>query len=269
MLRFPPRRILVAVELSKESLYAWNAAKGIAERFGATLEAVWCVEPVATELSVLRNLSHNAAFRAESMRRLRARLGPGSRLHAVNGDPILAIGRIARDRAYDLIVIGTHHRPGVARLVQSSVAEAVVRSAPCPVLIVPGPWRPPRRILAPVHEAGYAHRGLLAAAVVARAYKGQLLLLEVASDRANTPHSVKRLSAQAARLPAAVLRDLRPKVEVRVGNPVREILRAERARDMVVLVAHKKSLLGDMVLGTTVERVLRHSRIPVLAIPSS
>ena len=43
MLRFPPRRILVAVEFSKESLYAWQAAKAISEGFGSSLEAVWCI----------------------------------------------------------------------------------------------------------------------------------------------------------------------------------------------------------------------------------
>jgi nucleotide-binding universal stress UspA family protein len=61
---------------------------------------------------------------------------------------------------------------------------------------------------------------------------------------------------------------VRPELEVRVGNPVKEILLAGHDRDLVVLVAHRKSLLGDLVLGATVERVLRHSRIPVLAIPS-
>ena len=80
--------------------------------------------------------------------------------------------------------------------------------------------------------------------------------------------AAKRMSAQAEKLPPALFRAARPKLEVRVGNPVKEILRAGRARDLVVLVAHRKSLLGDMVLGTTVERVLRHCRIPVLAIPS-
>lgn len=268
MLRFPPRRILVAVEFSKESLYAWNAAKAIAERFGAVLEAVWCVEPAVTEMTGLRNLSRAPGYRAEGLRRLRARLGPGARLHVVNGDPIAAIRRLARDRACDLLVMGTSRRLGIERWVQGSVAEAVVRGAPCPVLVVPRPWRSPRKVLAPVNEASYAHRGLLAAAVVARAYGGRLTMLEVVAKPALAPYSAKRMRLQAAKLPAAVIRDLCPELQVRVGNPVKEILRAERAQDMIVLVVHRKSLFGDMVMGTTVERVLRHSRIPVLAMPS-
>jgi nucleotide-binding universal stress UspA family protein len=256
------------VEFTKASLHAWEAAKEIAERFGATIEAVWCAGPTVTELRALQNLSRRPGFRGEALKRLRARLGPGARLHAVNGEAAFAIARLARGRSSDLIVIGTHHRTGLARWVQGSTAEAVLHHAPCPVLIIPRAWRAPRWILAPVHGAAYARRGLLAAAVLARAYKGRLSMVEVVADPVKGPYAAKRISAQAQKLPPAVRRDVRPELEVRVGDPVREILRAEHDRDLVVLVAHRKSLLGDMVLGTTVERVLRHSRIPVLAIPS-
>jgi nucleotide-binding universal stress UspA family protein len=268
LLRFPPRRILVAVESSKESLYAWNAAKEIAKRYGAGLEAIWCVAPVATEMTGLPGLSRAPSYRAESLRRLRARLGPGARLHAVDGDPAVTIRRVARERRCDLIVLGTRPRPELARWVQGSVAEAVIRGASCPVLVVPRAWRAPRKILAPVHGAGYARRGLMAAAVLARAYGGRLTMLEVVDKPSLAVISAKRMSVQAGKLPASVFRAAPPEYEVRVGDPVREILRAERARDMVVLVAHRKSFLGDMFKGTTVERVLRRSRLPVLAIPS-
>ena len=268
MLKFPPRRILVAVELSKASLYAWDAAREIAGRFGASLEAVWCLEPVATELSGLQSLSRKPASRGEALKRLRSRLGPDARLHAVNGEPAFILPRLARDLRCDLIVVGTHRRAGLVRWVQGSVAEAVVHKAPCPVLIVPRAWRAPRWVLAPVNGAAYARRGLLAAAVLARAYKGRLAMVEVAPDSAQGPYAAKRVSVQAEKIPAAVRRDVRPELEVRVGDPVKEILLAGHDRDLVVLVAHRKSLLGDLVLGTTVERVLRHSRIPVLAIPS-
>lgn len=248
MLRFPPRRILVAVEFSKASLFAWEAANEIAARFGAVLEAVWCVEPAATELS---GLARRPGYRAEGLKRLRARLGRGARLHCVNGEPAFAIPRLARDRAFDLIVMGAHRRSGLVRLVQGSAAEAVVHDAPCPVLLVPRAWRAPRWILAPVHEAPYARRGLRAAAVLARAYKGRLAILEVVPDAVKGPYAAKRVSVEAERLPPAVRRDVVPELEVRAGNPVEEILLAARERDLIVLTAHRKSLLGDFVVGTT------------------
>lgn len=253
MLRFPPRRILAAVEPDAVSLHAWEAAREVAARFGATLEAVWCVVP---------------GQRLDALKRLRARLGPGARVHALKGDPVSALRRLARDLRVDLLVLGTHHRPGIVRWVQGSVAEAVVHSAPCPVLVVPRAWREPRWVLAPVHGAPYARRGLLAAAVLARAYKARLTMLEVVEERDKASYAATRVSVQARKLPPAMALAVRPELEVRIGPPVKEILRAERGRDLLVLVAHRKSLLGDIVLGATVERVLRHSRIPVLTIPS-
>ncbi len=253
MLRFPPRRILAAVESSSASLHAWEAAREIADRFGAALEAVWCPAP---------------GERPGALARLRARLGPGARVHAVKGEPVAAIRRVARDRRVDLIVMGTHHRPGIVRWVQGSTAEAVVHDAPCPVLIVPRAWKAPGWVLAPVHGEPYARRGLLAAAVLARAYKARLTVLEVVEDGGKRPFAATRLSARARTLPPDLVRAVRPELEVRAGHPVKEILRAERGRDLLVLVAHRKSLLGTVVLGATVERVLRHSRLPLLAIPS-
>jgi nucleotide-binding universal stress UspA family protein len=54
-----------------------------------------------------------------------------------------AIVGFARDDATDLIVMSSHGRTGVRRLVLGSVAEAVARTAPCPVLLVRRPEEPP------------------------------------------------------------------------------------------------------------------------------
>jgi nucleotide-binding universal stress UspA family protein len=50
-----------------------------------------------------------------------------------------AITSFARDAGVDLVVLASHGRTGLARLVIGSVAEAVVRTAPCPVLVVKPP----------------------------------------------------------------------------------------------------------------------------------
>lgn len=55
------------------------------------------------------------------------------------GDPADAIVRIAEAEHIDLIVMGTHGRRGLSRLLMGSVAESVVRAAPCPVLTVKQP----------------------------------------------------------------------------------------------------------------------------------
>lgn len=55
------------------------------------------------------------------------------------GDPAAAILQIARERQCDLIVLGTHGRTGLPRLLMGSVAEKVLREATCPVLVVKPP----------------------------------------------------------------------------------------------------------------------------------
>ena len=54
----------------------------------------------------------------------------------VEGIPFVEILRVATEGDYDLLVLGTHGRTGLKHLVFGSVAERVVRKAPCPVLIV-------------------------------------------------------------------------------------------------------------------------------------
>jgi nucleotide-binding universal stress UspA family protein len=57
----------------------------------------------------------------------------------VTGDPATAIVELAREENVDLIVMGTHGRTGLRRLLMGSIAEAVVRTAPCPVLTYKSP----------------------------------------------------------------------------------------------------------------------------------
>lgn len=52
----------------------------------------------------------------------------------ITGDPAHAIVRLAKDEHVDMIVLGTHGRTGLSRMLMGSVAEAIVRRAECPVL---------------------------------------------------------------------------------------------------------------------------------------
>src|SRR5215204_754842 len=59
----------------------------------------------------------------------------------VTGDPADAVVRLAEDDDADLIVLGSHGRTGLTRLLMGSVAEAIVRKAHCPVLVYKQPVR--------------------------------------------------------------------------------------------------------------------------------
>jgi nucleotide-binding universal stress UspA family protein len=57
----------------------------------------------------------------------------------MEGDPAEVIVHVAREGSFDLVVLGTHGRTGLGRVLMGSVAEQVVRKAPCPVLTVRTP----------------------------------------------------------------------------------------------------------------------------------
>ena len=61
----------------------------------------------------------------------------------LTGEPAHALTRLANEEDADLIVMGTHGRTGLFRLLMGSVAEAVVRRAPCPVLTYKQPAQQP------------------------------------------------------------------------------------------------------------------------------
>ena len=57
----------------------------------------------------------------------------------VTGSPVTEILAVAEDKKVDLIVMASHGRTGLSRLLMGSVAEGVMREAPCPVLVVRQP----------------------------------------------------------------------------------------------------------------------------------
>ena len=70
------------------------------------------------------------------------------------GDAATQILRIAQETGCDLIVLGTHGRTGLGRLLMGSVAEQVLRTATCPVLTVRAPFPPSEAEGAPAIEQG-------------------------------------------------------------------------------------------------------------------
>lgn len=270
MIRFPPKKILVPFDFTEVSMAAWRQGKSLARRFGASLEAVYTEDLMPSEQFLnwpLERPMMGPRVRKEILARMHAKLGEGAVIHVTEGDAVVVILRYARTLNPDLIVMGTHARSGFERLRLGSVTEAVTRLSPVPVLTVRKfNDNPIRNILAPVNFESYAHCGLLYAAAAADALKAKLTALHVSeSDEFDAQF---RLSSLVRTVSPSMPPGVRPAQEVRMGKPIEEILTAARRCDLIVLVAHRKSLLKDLVLGTTVERVLRYSPAPVLSVPS-
>lgn len=139
-------RVLVPSDFSECSGRALDYAKTVADRFGASLDLLNVVPnpyvAAASEVNVPLPQEFLDELEGEARQQLEAALSPAerSRFHAQVsvqiGDPLLAITEYAKANAIDLIVMGTHGRTGLAHVVLGSVAERVVRTAPCPVLTV-------------------------------------------------------------------------------------------------------------------------------------
>lgn len=267
MIGFPPKRILVAYDLSDASRIAWRHAAAVAERCGASLEIV-CVDPWVPGVEVVPP-PDLTRMRIRSMRaEIRGAIGEGPRITILQGDPAAGILGLARTRRAGLIVVGAHNRSGFKRALLGSVAEAVIRSSSFPVLVARGPVRPVRSILVPVNFTNYAQYGLVYAAYAAAAMKARLTALHVDEESAGIGTSELALCRIFHRLPLEIRRNCRPKPEVAYGDVVEGILKKESSHDWLVMVAHKKNFLKDALFGTTVEKLLRRSPIPMLSVPA-
>lgn len=140
-------RILVPTDFSLTADAALDYARALAAKFGASLHLLHVLEdPVTsgplTPTSSLEASTFQSTLLDDARLRLAHRALPGplaqmrATTDAIAGTATRAIVEYAATHGIDLIVMGTHGRTGVAHLLIGSVAERVVRTAPCPVLTV-------------------------------------------------------------------------------------------------------------------------------------
>jgi universal stress protein A len=143
------KQILVPTDFSENSEVAGRYARAMAEAFGAQLHLMHVLEdPYAATLDPL-SFVPSQTFYEEIEEQTRARLTrllvewqplqPHVEVVASRGSAFVEIIRYAKDHGIDLIVLGTHGRGPVAHMLMGSVAQRVVRKAPCPVLTVRHP----------------------------------------------------------------------------------------------------------------------------------
>jgi universal stress protein A len=142
------RRILVPIDFSASSNAALALAKRMATTSGASLHLLHVLEDrfnaaaYATDFYAVPPAGLTDSWLEGAQGLLDTQLTPNEQVffrstHEVKfGSPARDIARYAAANDIDLIVMGTHGRGGVHHLLMGSVAERVVRAAPCPVLTV-------------------------------------------------------------------------------------------------------------------------------------
>lgn len=130
------RLILVPLDGSAPSLAALDHAATLATDYDARVEVLHVI-PERDPLSPAARAEIESAMNA-GVARAKEMLGDSVSFRTVIGDPTREIVEHAK-RGVDLVVMGTHGRVGRLHSLLGSVAEGVVRNAPCPVLTVRDP----------------------------------------------------------------------------------------------------------------------------------
>jgi nucleotide-binding universal stress UspA family protein len=140
------RRILAPTDFSELSKQGLQSALELAEAFGAKLLLLYVVEPppypvegiVPSHLgaTMLDDLERQATNDLAQMLSETQASNMDVARRVVVGIPYRKIVDVAEEEKIDLIVMTTHGRTGLSHLVMGSVAEKIVRTAPCPVLTI-------------------------------------------------------------------------------------------------------------------------------------
>jgi nucleotide-binding universal stress UspA family protein len=293
-------RILCPVDFSDFSRRTLDYAVTLARWYGASVTALHVRPPVVPTSAALAPYAPVEPVPLtpgdlEAVRRQIAALIPAAAHaqlvidpQAVEGDPAHEI--LAEAAAADLIVMGTHGRSGFERLVLGSVAETVLRKAPCSLLTIPfaavqAAETVPvlfRRIVAAVDFSEVSMRALNEAAGLAAEADAHLTALHVIEvpehlalwiDRVDGIGHVRAWAEAAARhMRAAIGPQTREyaRVDQRVetGKAYREILRVadEQRADLIVIGAHGHGVIERLFVGSTAQHVVRRAPCPVLVV---
>jgi nucleotide-binding universal stress UspA family protein len=195
------------------------------------------------------------------------------------------INDYASEQDIDLIVMGTHGRRGVGRFVLGSVAEEVVRQAPCSVMTVRADdtgTPPPTidRMLVPVDLSEFTVPLHRAALEVAATYSAHIDLLHVIEPlpfpvplvgavtiHDLVPDPTERSTEQLTRLVETVRHpDVSVTPHVTEGHAARSIIQQADAlgADLIMMASHGLSGIEGFLLGSVTARVARRARCPVL-----
>lgn len=198
-----------------------------------------------------------------------------------------AIVSYVEDHDVDLVVMGTHGRRGLQRMLIGSVAEEVLRTAPCPVLTVRAgeevaPAWNVRNILAPVDFSEASTGAVQHAKELALTYGAQITLLHAVEEvmypsaygmemaDVPGPEVIDRVEKSLAEMAKEEIGYEHVVVDSVIGYAPSTILdyTAENDVDLIVISTHGRSGIERLLLGSVTERIIRRASVPVFVVKS-
>lgn len=138
----PFKTILFTTDFSPASRTAFEVASALARDYKARMIVLHVIEPARAGFSEYAAYIGPEEDTGAAMAKLQAIKAPSPTVtieyRLLEGDPATVVTETAAEVGADLVVMGTHGRTGFSRLIMGSVAEEVLRKAPCPVLTVRG-----------------------------------------------------------------------------------------------------------------------------------
>ena len=289
------KNILCPVDRSPSSLQAFDYAIALARWQGARLHLLEVVESVASpggsvSLKPAEVLSEARAALERDLRQiLVSRRASDVKVEIVmrEGNVVREILAQARESRVDPVVIGSHGRGGVQRLVLGSIAEKVLRRATCPVLTIRRSVSRARRnqspfktILCPTDLSAAGNKAVAYAKRLARAAAARLIVMSAVERpfgvamtsgpvaelqvelEANGREALVRLLPRGADRQAAKAIVVRGKASAAIVKLARE-----RSVDLIVMGVSGRGALDVVLLGSTTHHVIRHGAWPVLTVP--
>jgi nucleotide-binding universal stress UspA family protein len=295
------RTLLCPVDFSEASAHAADQAVALARRYHARITALHVCTPLFTPVPGLPPpAARIPEAEVDHARDEAAAAFAGAATSGVDVDVRVEVGQPSRvildcsaRLPADLIVMGTHGAGGFEHLLLGSVAEKVLRTAPCPVLTVPPRARstsrlPFGRVLCAVDFSDWSLAALDMAAALTRESGASLTVLHVIEwpwEEPPVPRFAEAAPEQAAALAEyrryleaaarARLEALAPDVgggtctvQVSHGKSYAEILRcaAEDRADLIVLGVHGRGAVDLALFGSTTDHVVRRATCPVLTL---
>jgi nucleotide-binding universal stress UspA family protein len=295
------RRILCPIDFSDQSRHAIAHATAVAKWYGAAVTLLHVSHPEAfTNPPLLFDelprgpAMIEEAFQAaaEEMPKWSAPVtaaGVDVETLIERGYPVRHILARAAALPADLVVIGTHGRGGFERMVLGSVTEKVLRTAPCPVMVVPPPAEsagklPYTRLLCPVDFSDSSEAALQFACSLAEEADARLTIVHVFDweqgddpilarfDTAEFFEVVEQQSRERLErlVPDAARVWCKPETVMARGKPYREILALADTKeaDLIVLGVRGRNPIDLALFGSTTNQIVRRAKCPVLTVPA-
>src|SRR5829696_7410431 len=278
-------RILVPVDGSPEASAALPYAAALATP--GTEIVLLTVVPSATDADAAR------AGLATAAQRLRV-AGQTVRTEVATGNPARRIVDIAAELRAEMIVMASHGRGAIGRLIYGSVADRVGRESPVPVMVVrtkqlaPGPVGI-TRLVVPLDGSSRAESALPVATTISQRLGTPISLVRVVDPADAMPPAVgvdeaipfeiydeaeKELEQEARRYLEMMAQKLREQglpmtTSVLVGSPASSIEEATHFGDVLVLSSHERTGVMRWLLGSLAEKLAREDESPVILVPAS